>query len=136
MYVLITEELELADLVMWYRSIVLFVGAAVVIYNEHDYPTAMVSVIAGILCLYMYFWSMHITQFWLNYPPHEDSSIAVFLWSFTIFMFASLIGVQHSALAGMCITLLTTMCVAGYLISCIHEYNCTRYYTSLSISSG
>lgn len=137
MYVLITEELWLvADIMMWFRSIVLFSFAAVVIYNEHDYPAVMVSEIAGILCIYMHYWSMHITQFWLNCPHNEDSSILVWLCFFFVFMVALIIGLQHSVLAGMCITLVPTMCMAGYLISCIHEYNCTRYYTSHNNSSG
>ncbi|XP_066380714.1 uncharacterized protein [Miscanthus floridulus] len=124
---LTSQELWLvADIMMWFRSIVLFSFAAVVIYNEHDYPAVMVSEIAGILCIYMHYWSMHITQFWLNCPHNEDSSILVWLCFFFVFMVALIIGLQHSVLAGMCITLVPTMCMAGYLISCIHEYNCTR----------
>ncbi|CAN6278572.1 unnamed protein product [Urochloa humidicola] len=121
----------MAALVMWFRSIVLFIFAAIVVYNEHSRPIVLVSEIAGILCLYLHFWSVHITQFWLRRPYGEDLSVIMLLCCFAIFMIAFLVGAASSTVAGMCITCLAAMCMAIFLIGCIREYNHARFCQDL-----
>ncbi|CAN6251555.1 unnamed protein product [Urochloa humidicola] len=121
------QELGMAALVMWFRSIVLFIFAVFVVYSEHSRPVILASEIAGILCLFLHFWSVHITQFWLRRPYGEDLSVIMLLCCFAIFMIAFLVGAASSPVAGMCITCLAAMCMAILLIGCIREYNHTRF---------
>lgn len=126
-HVLIAAELGLANLAMWYQSIVLLAFAAAVVYYEQSRPILLVSEIAGIVCLNCHFWCSHITEFWLPQSNGEDSSVAVLLCCFSLFVLAFFLGVNKRPIAGMSIICLATMCMIGCLAACIREYNRTRY---------
>lgn len=126
------QQRNMAEVVVVYRSIVLLIFTAVLFYYEYQRLIILVSEIAAVSCLFLYLWSSHIMQFWLDRPVTEDASLVVFIWCLVLCLLGFLVGVMVSPVAAMVITSLAAICMSTFFVRSLREYLHTRPACCLS----